>query len=102
MITAQYIKYGTCEFNGAYVGDPLHRFYQMYQEVSGGKNDLWTWVHGTAGDSNGAPPPSPFTDESTDQGALDMGYYNMADGRRPGASTSSPVTTRCRTTTTRR
>jgi phospholipase C len=71
---------GTCEYNGAYVGDPLHRFYQMYQEVSQGKNDLWTWTHQTAGDSNGAPPPSPFT---TNQGALDMGYYNMAGGDAP-------------------
>jgi phospholipase C len=57
----EYSKYGTCEFNGAYVGDPIHRFYQMYQQVSGGENDLWTWVHETAGDSNGAPPPKPFT-----------------------------------------
>ncbi|MBV8929967.1 MAG: hypothetical protein JO152_12665, partial [Mycobacteriaceae bacterium] len=30
----QYNSFGTCEFNGAFVGDPLHRFYQMYQEVS--------------------------------------------------------------------
>jgi phospholipase C len=78
-----YNQYGTCEFNGAYVGDPLHRFYQMYQEVSGGANDLWTWVHGTAGDSNGNPPPSPFSDQSTNQGALDMGFYNMASGDAP-------------------
>jgi phospholipase C len=55
----------------------------MYQEVSQGTNDLWTWVHETAGDSNGAPPPSPFTDQSTDQGALDMGFYNVATGDAP-------------------
>jgi phospholipase C len=78
---AQYT--GTCEYNGASVGDPLHRFYQMYQQVSNGKNDLWTWVHETAGDSNGKPPPSPFGPESTEQGALDMGYYNMAAGDAP-------------------
>jgi phospholipase C len=78
-----YNQFGTCEFNGAYVGDPLHRFYQMYQEISGGTNDLWTWVHQTAGDSNGAPPPNPFTDQSTAQGALDMGFYNMATGDAP-------------------
>jgi acid phosphatase len=76
----QYTQFGTCEFNGAYVGDPIHRFYQMYQEVSKGKNDLWTWVHQTAGDSNGASPPNPFT---TNQGALEMGYYNMASGDVP-------------------
>jgi acid phosphatase len=79
----EYNQYGTCEFNGAYVGDPLHRFYQMYQEVSTGTHDLFTWVHETAGDSNGAPPPNPFTPQSTDQGALDMGFYNMADGDAP-------------------
>ena len=82
----QYNQYGTCEFNGAYVGDPLHRFYQMYQEESdtrSDRGDLWTWVHETSGDSNGAPPPSPFTAQSTNQGALDMGFYNMASGDAP-------------------
>jgi acid phosphatase len=79
----EYNQYGTCEFNGAYVGDPLHRFYQMYQQVSHGTSDLFTWVHGTAGDSNGNPPPDPFTPESTNQGALDMGFYNMAAGDAP-------------------
>ncbi len=80
---SRYTKFGHCLFNGAYVGDPIHRFYQMYQEVSRGKHDLWTWVHQTAGDSNGAPPPSPFTPQSTQQGALDMGFYNMAQGDAP-------------------
>jgi len=77
-------KYGgRCQFVGAYVGDPLHRFYQMWQQVSRGANDLWTWVHETSGDANGAPPPSPFTDQSTAQGALDMGYYSMSQGDAP-------------------
>jgi phospholipase C len=55
----------------------------MYQEVSNGTHDLWTWVHETSGDSNGGAPPSPFGPESTNQGALDMGYYNMAQGDAP-------------------
>ncbi|MBV9714595.1 MAG: alkaline phosphatase family protein [Solirubrobacterales bacterium] len=80
---SEYSQYGVCEYNGASVGDPIHRFYQMYQQVSGNRNDLWTWVHETAGDANGDPPPSPFTDQSTDQGALDMGFYNMARGDAP-------------------
>ncbi len=80
---SQYASNGTCEFEGAFVGDPIHRFYQMWQEVAGGRNDLWTWVHETAGDSNGAKRPSPFNSESTNQGALDMGYYNMAQGDAP-------------------
>jgi phospholipase C len=79
----EYASKGACEYNGAYVGDPLHRFYQMYQEVSRGTNDLFTWVHITSGDSNGSPPPSPFTDQSTHQGGLDMGFYNMAEGDAP-------------------
>jgi phospholipase C len=81
----QYSQYGTCEFEGAYVGDPLHRFYQMYQQVNGGKNNLFTWVHETTGDSNGNPPPADLATnpEATNQGGLDMGYYNMAEGDSP-------------------
>lgn len=63
---------------GAYVGDPLHRFYQMWQEVDAGVSDLFTWVHQSAGDSNGTQPPP------IHQGALDMGFYNMAKGDAPG------------------
>jgi acid phosphatase len=71
---------GKCQLNGAYIGDPIHRFYQMYQQISKGRNDLWTWVAQTAGLNNGAPPPSPFT---THQGALAMGFYNVAQGDAP-------------------
>ncbi|HEV7234682.1 MAG TPA: alkaline phosphatase family protein [Ktedonobacteraceae bacterium] len=63
---------------GSYVGDPLHRFYQMWQQQDKGKHDLYTWVHQTAGDDNGANPPQPIY-----QGALDMGYYNMCAGDAP-------------------
>ena len=28
----EYAKYGQCELFGAYVGDPIHRFYQMWQQ----------------------------------------------------------------------
>jgi len=65
-------------YQNSYVGDPLHRFYQMWQQQDEGKNDLYTWVHQTAGDDNGANPPSPIY-----QGALDMGYYNMCAGDAP-------------------
>jgi acid phosphatase len=64
--------------NGAYVGDPLHRFYQMNQQASRNQNRLWVWTAETAGDSNGAPPSG-----STDQGALSMGFYNVAQGDAP-------------------
>lgn len=63
---------------GAYVGDPIHRFYQMWQQVHGGGNDLFTWTGNTAGYDNGAVPPKPIY-----QGGLQMGYYNMQQGDAP-------------------
>jgi hypothetical protein len=30
--------------NGAYVGDPLHRFYQMNQQTNQNQNKLWVWT----------------------------------------------------------
>ncbi len=69
---------GGCEFYGAYVGDPLHRFYQMYQQTDGYHGKLFVWTPNTAGDDNGAKPPQPIF-----QGAVQMGYYNMAEGDAP-------------------
>jgi acid phosphatase len=69
---------GGCEFDGAYVGDPLHRFYQMWQQTSAYQGRLFTWVANTAGDDNGAVPPAPIY-----QGGLQTGFYNMAEGDAP-------------------
>ncbi|MBV8527036.1 MAG: phosphoesterase [Candidatus Dormibacteraeota bacterium] len=66
---------GTCEFYGAMVGDPLHRYYQMQQQYGQGTGALNVWTANTAGDDNGAIPPAPIH-----QGALQMGYYNVAQG----------------------
>jgi len=44
----------------AVVGDPVHRFFQMWQQVDGGRDDLFT-----------------------NQGAVAMGFYNMAAGDAP-------------------
>ncbi len=74
----EYSKYGQCEFYGAYVGDPIHRFYQMYQQSIGYHARLYTWVANTAGDDNGTVPPMPIY-----QGAVQMGFYNMAQGDAP-------------------
>jgi phospholipase C len=74
----EYSKYGQCEFYGAYVGDPIHRFYQMSQQTLGYQSKLDTWAANTAGDDNGAVPPAPIY-----QGGLQMGYYNMAQGDAP-------------------
>ena len=74
----QYSKFGQCEFYGAYSGDPLHRFYQMWQQTTVPGAHFQTWVANTAGDDNGAKPPQPIF-----QGAVSMGFYNMARGNEP-------------------
>jgi len=73
----EYSSFGQCEFYGAYVGDPIHRFYQMWQQ-SVLHYRLATWVANTAGDDNGAIPPAPIY-----QGSVQMGFYNMAQGDAP-------------------
>ena len=74
----EYSKYGQCELFGAYVGDPIHRFYQMWQQSAAYRDRLATWVINTAGDDNGAIPPEPIY-----QGGVQMGFYNMAKGDAP-------------------
>jgi phospholipase C len=60
----------------AYTGDPVHRFFQMWQEIDGGKHDKFVWVEETIGTGgNGvAPPPGGFNPK---EGAISMGFYNM-------------------------
>ncbi len=74
----EYSSSGQCEFYGAVVGDPIHRFYQMWQQYGSHHGQLNTWVANTAGDDNGANPPAPV-----DQGGLQTGFYNMAQGDAP-------------------
>lgn len=72
----QYVSYG------AHTGDPIHRFFQMWQQVNGGANDLFVWTAQTVGigPSNGALPIKPG---QTFQGGVAMGFYNMAKGDAP-------------------
>jgi phospholipase C len=74
----EYASSGQCELFGAYVGDPLHRFYQMWQQTAAYHNRLNTWVQNTAGDDNGTTPPATIF-----QGGVSMGFYNMAQGDAP-------------------
>ena len=68
----------------SYTGDPVHRFFQMWQQYDEGRNDLFAWVGVTIGSgSNGQPAPMPFTDQSTHQGGIAMGFYNMTQGDVP-------------------
>ena len=74
----EYSNFGQCELFGAYVGDPLHRFYQMWQQTAGFHDRLNTWVANTSGDDNGLSKPAPIF-----QGGVSMGFYNMAQGDAP-------------------
>lgn len=66
----------------AYSGDPVHRFFQMWQDVSKGRNDLFVWTAETAGIGN-------FNDGfgttagDTFLGGVAMGFYNMETGDLP-------------------
>ena len=69
-------------YYGAHTGDPAHRFFQMWQQIDGGRMDLFTWV-GTSigfGSSNGPHSGQPGM---TAQGGVAMGFYNMAKGDAP-------------------
>jgi acid phosphatase len=69
---------GTLRLSAA-TGDPVHRFFQMWQQcgAENGTLDLFTWVAVTAGmggDTRGVLP------EATGQGGELMGFENMAAG----------------------
>jgi phospholipase C len=71
---SQYVPYTTTDF----VGDPVHRFFQMYQQMAEGFMDLFVWTAVTTDNGpNSAPTPSPG---NTFQGSLSMGYYNISAG----------------------
>jgi phospholipase C len=68
-----------------YAESPVHRFYQMWQQLdcaaAGCQNDLFAWVEATVGaGSNGKPPPAGFTYK---EGATAMGFYNVQQGDLP-------------------
>jgi acid phosphatase len=67
---SKYIPYA------AYTGDPVHRFFQMWQDFDGGKLDKFVWVEETIGTgSNGKPVP--VGGFNPKEGAISMGFYNM-------------------------
>ncbi|MGJ0505732.1 MAG: alkaline phosphatase family protein [Methylocystis sp.] len=60
----------------SFTGDPVHRFFQMWQDIDGGKHDKFVWVEETIGTgSNGAPYPAGGFNPH--EGAISMGFYNM-------------------------
>jgi len=66
----------------SYTGDPVHRFFQMWQDWDGGKLDKFVWVEETIGTgSNGASYPT--TGFNPKEGAISMGFFNMSAGDAP-------------------
>jgi len=64
---------------GAHTGDPIHRFFQMRQQIDGGKNDLFVWTAETVG-SGPSNNSGFYKPNHTLQGGVAMGFYNMAMG----------------------
>ncbi len=87
----------------AYAASPVHRFYQMWQQMdcsaqratwenpSGCNARLFPWVEVTFGaGSNGLPPATTFSTEfapapttTTGEGSTAMGFYNVQQGDAP-------------------
>ncbi len=64
------------------LGDPAHRFFQMWQQTGGAnqRHDLFTWVAmtvGTGGDTKDV------TSGNTGQGGELMGFFNIGQGDAP-------------------
>lgn len=66
----------------AYTGDPMHRFFQMWQQSNLGKMDLFVWANLTAGIGPQNGSYSPISGH-TSQGGEAMGFYNMSTGDAP-------------------
>jgi phospholipase C len=86
----------------AYAASPVHRFYQMWQQLncstssasrdnpSGCNGNLFAWVEVTVGaGTNGAAQPSNFSTEysanatTTGEGSTALGFYNVQKGDVP-------------------
>jgi len=86
----------------AYSASPVHRFYQMWQQLncsperftatnpSGCSGKLFSWVEVTVGaGTNGAPQPKNFSIEyspdatTTGEGSTALGFYNVQQGDVP-------------------
>ncbi len=79
-----------------YGGSPVHRFYQMWQQLdcdaaaatrrnpTGCQADLFPWVEETVSSgSSGKPFPSPAPVPLLKEGNIAMGFYNVAKGDAP-------------------
>src|SRR5262249_54740557 len=62
---------------GDYTADPVHRFFQMWQDVDGGKHDKFVWVEETIGTGSNGKPLASQPPGFPMEGAISMGFYNM-------------------------
>jgi phospholipase C len=85
----------------SYSASPVHRFYQMWQELncnagqataqnpSGCDGSLFSWVEVEVGGGSQTPPPANFSIEyapgaaTTSEGSSSMGFFNMQHGDVP-------------------
>lgn len=82
-----YAPYAVTSVFGNVTGDPVHRFFQMWQQTGGDntKQDMFVWVAtttGIGGDST-VGTSTPVTPANPAQGGELMGFYNMASGDAP-------------------
>jgi phospholipase C len=68
-------------YPGGFTGDPVHRFFQMWQQYDQGKGDLLQWVAETTG--AGPQNTHAATPEDTFQGGVAIGVYNVSRGDVP-------------------
>ena len=93
---------GTSFTYDSYAASPVHRFYQMWQQIdcavshitpdnpSGCDSHLFPWVETTVGaGTNGKQQPADFSTEysptayTTGEGSTSMGFYNVQQGDAP-------------------
>ena len=77
----RYVPYSTTG-SAVVTGDPVHRFFQMWQQTGGDnrRHDMFTWVAaatGMGGDTKHVTPANPA------QGGELMGFMNMSTGDAP-------------------
>src|SRR3984893_10762025 len=90
------VTQGGTSLYDTYGGSPVHRFYQMWQELdcditkakpsnpSGCQADLFTFVEQTVSSgSHGKAPPSPPPTPLLKEGDIALGFYNVAKGDAP-------------------
>ncbi len=93
---------GSTLFYTSYAASPVHRFYQMWQQLdcslahatdkkpSGCDSSLFSWVEVTVGaGANGIAQPATFSTEygpglvTTGEGSTSLGFYNVQQGDAP-------------------